>query len=77
MKTQDELKELKEKYEVLTIKLKELDENELREVIGGTVNSKCSILQSYAHTVCYLSDSVRNTLESIYTCSNCPKNPNK
>ena len=44
MKTQDELKELKEKYKLLTIKLKELDENELREVIGGTVSSKCSIL---------------------------------
>ena len=35
MKTQDELKELKEEYESLTSKLKELTEDELMAVTGG------------------------------------------
>ena len=35
MKTQEELKELKNEYETLNNKLKELSEDELKEVIGG------------------------------------------
>ena len=34
-KTQEELKQLKEEYEALTTKLKELTENELQQVAGG------------------------------------------
>lgn len=36
MKTKEELKELKEEYENLTSKLKELSEDELILVTGGT-----------------------------------------
>lgn len=39
MKTQEELKQLKEEYEVLNNKLKELTEEELKEVTGGTVKN--------------------------------------
>lgn len=35
MKTKEELKALKQEYEVLTSKLKELSEDELNEVTGG------------------------------------------
>ena len=35
MKTQEELKELKQEYEALTAKLKELTEDELKEITGG------------------------------------------
>ncbi len=35
-KTQDELKELKEEYEKLNEKLKELSDDELKLVTGGT-----------------------------------------
>ena len=35
MKTKEELKELKEEYETLTTKLKELTEDELKMVTGG------------------------------------------
>ena len=35
MKTQDELKELKEEYEKLNEKLKELSDDELKQVTGG------------------------------------------
>ena len=34
-KTQDELKELKEEYEKLNEKLKELSDDELKQVTGG------------------------------------------
>lgn len=36
MKTKEELEELKEEYETLSTKLLELDEDELKEIIGGT-----------------------------------------
>ena len=35
MKTQEELNELKNEYESLSTKLKELNEDELKQVIGG------------------------------------------
>lgn len=35
MKTQEELKELRQEYETLTVKLKELNEDELKMVTGG------------------------------------------
>ena len=35
MKTQEELKELREEYETLNAKLKELTEDELKMVTGG------------------------------------------
>ena len=37
MKTKEELQELKEKYEALTVKLKELNEDELNMVTGGFI----------------------------------------
>ena len=37
MKTQEELKELKQEYESLTAKLKELTEDELDVVTGGSI----------------------------------------
>ena len=36
MKTKEQLKQLKEEYEALNIKLKELTEEELKLVTGGT-----------------------------------------
>ena len=39
-KTQEELKQLKTEYEKLTDKLKELTEDELRLVTGGTQESE-------------------------------------
>lgn len=38
-KTQEELKQLKEEYETLTTKLKELTEEELKQVTGGVDNN--------------------------------------
>lgn len=35
MKTQEELKKLKQEYETLAAKLKELSEEELKQVVGG------------------------------------------
>lgn len=35
MKTEEELKVIKEEYEALTAKLKELTEEELKQVVGG------------------------------------------
>lgn len=35
MKTQEELKQIKEEYELLANKLHELSEDELKQVIGG------------------------------------------
>lgn len=35
MKTKEELFQLKKEYEALSIKLKELSEEELKEVVGG------------------------------------------
>ena len=35
MKTKEELEQLKQEYETLTNKLKELTEDELKEVAGG------------------------------------------
>lgn len=35
-KTQEELKELKEKYDSLTSKLKELNDDDLKQVVGGS-----------------------------------------
>ena len=40
MKTKEELKELKEEYEILNNKLKELTEDELKQVTGGTEGSE-------------------------------------
>ena len=37
MKTQEELQQLKNEYESLTTKLKELTEDELKEVSGGLI----------------------------------------
>ena len=39
MKTQEELQELKQEYEALTAKLKELTEDELNMVTGGFIGT--------------------------------------
>ena len=81
MKTEEELKTLKEEYEALNNKLKDLTEDELNEVIGGNKTpeqdsmkySRCPIYVSAHHDRCYLTSRVQETIESQYSCSICPK----
>ena len=47
MKTQEELKELKNEYETLNNKLKELSEDELKLVTGGTQESDENLLKPF------------------------------
>lgn len=64
-----------------TNKLKELQENELKEVTAGdetmeqdsTLYTRCAIYVSTKHVRCYLNRKVRETIESQYSCSKCPK----
>ena len=50
MKTKEELKELKNEYETLNNKLKELTEDELKEVVGGTIGDWQNIEHSGIET---------------------------
>ena len=76
-KTQEELKELKNEYETLNSKLKELSKDELEQVMGGNGPSmgytKCSIYICNKHDRCYLNEKQRVSIESMYSCSTCPK----
>ena len=45
-KTQEELKELKEEYERLNKKLKELSDDELKQVTGGITSSWSETLET-------------------------------
>lgn len=40
-KTQEELKKLKEEYDSLTSKLKDLTEEELKQIAGGGIDIPC------------------------------------
>ena len=40
-KTKEELQALKDEYKTLTVKLQELTEDELKQVVGGTQENTC------------------------------------
>ena len=64
MKTKEELKELKEEYEILNNKLKELTEDELKQVTGGTEGSEYKyVILAGSHV--YRDDNHYETLKVI------------
>ena len=60
-KTKEELKELREEYESLSTKLKELTEDELSIVTGGTVSVDDSIINKW-----YKKESSTTDLETYF-----------
>ena len=47
MKTKEELSELKEEVEILSRKLRELNEDELKQVSGGDIEITCELILQY------------------------------
>ena len=81
METKEEIIDLEQIIKEAELRLKELSEDELNEVIGGnetpeqgsTKYTKCPIYISVHHARCYLTSKVQETIENQYSCSNCPK----
>lgn len=73
MKTLEELNSIKGEIKTLNKKLSELNEEELKQVAGGSNHTYCEFRYDYRIQECPFSASYQEAMKKIYECHNCGK----